>query len=141
LPTLVADGRRLADGPGDEVEMHLGMDDAAVPGRHVAPAFLDHRSALHRLHRVEQAGVGLGPLGHDQTDVLGERVKSGPDPRRGSDVASPLHRRNHLAGHGARVTDPTVMQREAGDRAGQVASCPSSRFVTALPSDAGRGRG
>jgi hypothetical protein len=66
------------------MELHLGMDDATVPLRNIAPPFA--AIGINR-HRVEESRVSVETLWDDRADVLRERMQSRSDPRRSGNVA------------------------------------------------------
>ena len=68
------------------MKLHFGMDDAAVPRRHVAPPLA--AIAIH-FHGMEETRVRRETLWDHGSDVLSERVQSRADPAGRGNVAQP----------------------------------------------------
>jgi len=79
-------GRRFAPRSADQVKLHFGMDDAAVPLRHVAPPLA---ALAVNLDRMKETRVRLETLWDHRSNVLSERVQARADPRRRRNVAQP----------------------------------------------------
>ena len=69
--------RHLTSGDADLTELHLGMDDAPVPLRNIAPPL-----AAVRVNRdgMEESRVRVESLGDDRANVLREGMQSWSDP-------------------------------------------------------------
>jgi hypothetical protein len=144
-PRRAQKGRRVRplNWQGDGVELGVGAQRHAAPGRDVPPADQAPRGA-RLLGGVQEAGVGLEASRHHRRDAGCERPEALGDPVGLLDSTAPARRWPQLS-HGAMIAPSAYRQTTIIEQVGDFARSPptgasvrSERLAAKTPTPAGR---